>query len=130
MVSSKGSKSGALDAFWETIKGPSTAGGQMSDLLRSLSTDDKAGPEQKDTPSSPEAEKRQEDVLKLIKALTSAGPAGLTIAEIAQKSGLGPALALTAIQEAARFGLVAENNEDPERKRYRLTGSGHDLARA
>lgn len=101
----------------------------MSDLFRSLSKRDEIEPQQgKDIPRSAEVEKAKDIVLTLVGALVSAGQIGWTVAEIAQRGGLSPTVALTAIQEAIKFGLIAENNDDPERKRFRLTGAGYDLA--
>ena len=128
--SSKGSKSGALDAFWDTIGGSSsTTPGKLSDLFQSLSKSGAIEPAQPaDVPGPAVPAQAKDIVLILIKALLAAGQNGWTVAEISQRNVIPPGLALTAIQEAAKFGLVAENNADPEHKRFRLTASGVDLA--
>ena len=124
--SSKGGKSGALDAFWDTLGGASSSSpDQMSDLFKSLS---KRGPEHSRDLPPPDAEKAKDMVVTLVHELLAAGQDGWTVAEIAQRGRIAPNVALTAIQDAIAFGLVAENNQNPERKRFRLTGAGQDLA--
>jgi hypothetical protein len=95
----------------------------MSDLFQSLTKPDRK-------PGSPDAEKAKDITVVLVRELASAGSTGLTVPEITQRVSFGPTEVIGAIQEAIKVGLIAENNEDPERKRFRLTGAGQDLLRA
>jgi predicted transcriptional regulator len=126
MASAKGSKSGALDAFWDTVSGTSNTSGSMADLFKSL-----PGSPAANKARPPDAEtKSQDNVLILVKALVQAATKGWTVAEIVQNTGLNPSLCLTAIHDAKQFGLIAENDEEPEKKRFRLTTAGNEFAKA
>jgi hypothetical protein len=126
MASPKSTKAGALDAFWEKLE-PSSPVSPISDLLQSLSkpTPAKRGGEQRGadahTPSG-------SDLLFAMVQQLVAVESGWTVAEIAKNTGFAPGDCIAAVQKAMQLGLIAENNEDPERKRFRVTAAGRDLA--
>lgn len=130
MVSQKGGKSGALDAFWDTVSTPSSTSGSMSDLLSSLPGDPsvrKAAQKKERPPESPEA--KNDPIMILLKALLSSTTNQLTVVQIMKLTGFGPTECLEVTTKAAQLGLVAQNALNPEQVGYRLTEAGLEFAR-
>jgi hypothetical protein len=130
MASQKGGKSGALDAFWDTVSSPSTTSGSMSDLLSSLPGDQsfrKAAQKKERPPEAPEP--KNDPIMILLKALLSSTTNQLTVVQIMKLTGFGPTECLEITTKAAHLGLVAQNAQNPEQVGYRLTEAGLEFAR-
>jgi hypothetical protein len=131
MATSKGSKSGALDAFWDTVSSPSTTSGSMSDLLSSLPGDPsvRKAAQKKQRPAE-SAEPKNDPILVLLKALLSSATNQLTVVQMMKLTGFGPTECLEVTTKATHLGLIAQNTQNPEQVSYRLTEAGLEFARS
>jgi hypothetical protein len=124
MAGQKG-KSGALDAFWDTVTTPSSNSGSMSDLFESLASSSSItkGLQKKDRPA-------RDPILILLDALLQSEPNGLTVIEIMTQTKFGPSECLDITAKAVEMGLIVQNAQPPAQMGFRLTDAGLKFARA